>query len=225
VALGQLPAAVSAGVIGFALGTGLGAFGMFYLKFDPKDQGFRDSQVAQGDADGKDGGMKEKGGFPGGMKGGGPGAGMFGGGKQGGGGFGGVGMFGGGKQGGGGFGGGGRGGMGVNPKALLVSLVATLDALTTKPLEIKLTEEQKVQLAKLLKELDPDEDIGDEDAAKKLDALLKVVESHKETLEAAGFRWPGSAPAFMRPIEGNPFAEGANKEHLKKLGERVGQKQ
>jgi hypothetical protein len=209
VAVGQLPAAVSAGVIGLALGLGLGAFGMFYLKFDPKDQGLRESPP-QGEAEGKGGGMKGMGGPPGGMKGGGggpPGGGMKGGGAR------------------GGMGGQMLSGMGGNPKLSLTSLVATLDALTTKPLEIKLTDEQKTKLAQALKELDPDEDMSDDDATKKLNDILKIVESNKETLEGAGFRWPGSAPPFVRPTDGNPFAEGANKEHLKKLGERVGQKQ
>ena len=153
------------------------------------------------------------GGPPGGMKGGGggpPGGGMKGGG-------------GGGPR--GGMGGQMLSGMGGNPKLSLTSLVATLDALTAKPLEIKLTDEQKAKLAQALKELDPDEDMSDDDATKKLNDILKIVESNKETLEAAGVRWPGSAPPFVRPTDGNPFAEGANKEHLKKLGERVGQKQ
>jgi hypothetical protein len=115
-------------------------------------------------------------------------------------------------------------GMGMSPKLMLANFVATLDALTTKPLEIKLTDGQKTKLAKALKELDPEIDISEEDAGKRLDELLKIVQENRETLEAAGFRWPGTAPPFARPSAGNPFAEDANKEHLKKLGDRVKQK-
>jgi hypothetical protein len=106
---------------------------------------------------------------------------------------------------------------------MLASFVATLDTLTTKPLEIKLTEEQKAKLASVLKELDPEAELGEEEAGKRLEELLKIVEPQRETLEAAGFRWPGSVPPFARGT-GNPFAEAANKEHLKKLGDRVKQK-
>lgn len=201
-ALGQVPATVSAGVICFALGLGLGAFGMFYLKFDPKKQAIGEGNMPKGETEFVAGSREKGGGF-------------MGAGKKGGGFPGGGGKMGGGPRG---------GGTGGGSKVSLASLVATLDALTAKPLEIKLTDEQKTKLAQALKALDPDEDMSDEDATKKLNDVLKIVETNKETLEAAGFRWPGSPPPATRPTDGNPFGEGANKEHLKQLAERVGQK-
>jgi hypothetical protein len=202
VAQGQVPAVISAGIIAFILGTGLGAFGMFYLKFDPKTQDARkvtdgeDGAAAKGPPGGMMGGQGGPGGPPGGKGKGGP------------------------------PGGTGRdmlSGMASNPKAQLVSLVGKLDALTTKPLSITLSDDQKTKLAEQLKTLEPEEDMTDEEARKRLDDMLKIFEpGQKETLEAAGF---GGTPMPRPPdASANPFADGVNKEHLKKLGERLSKK-
>jgi hypothetical protein len=222
--------AVTAGVISFALGILLGAFGVFYWKFDPRMEAALNAQTQPADADGEEGGAPKKAGPPaGGMKGGGPPGGMRGGGPPGGGG--GMRGGGGGMRGGGGTRGGGPpGGLGsqmmgamANPKLMLGSLVTALDSLTAKPVEIKLTDDQRTALAKALKDLDPEEAMTDEEAGKKLEALMKIVEGHKEALEAVGYRWPNTPPP-MPLSEVNPFSEGANKEHLKHLTERVEKK-
>jgi hypothetical protein len=202
VAQGQVPAVISVGIIAFVLGAGLGAFGMFYLKFDPKTQDARIVSDADPGAVAK--------GPPGGMKGGGGGGGPPGGKGKAGGPPGGMGrdML---------------SGMAANPKAQLVSLVGKLDALTTKPLSITLSDDQRTKLAELLKSLEPEEDMNDEEARRRLDDMLKIFEpGQKETLEAAGF---GGAQ-MPRPVDAsaNPFAGGDSKEHLKKLSERLNKK-
>jgi hypothetical protein len=224
--------AVTAGVICFVLGVGAGAFGMFYWKFDPRMEAAVRGEQKQAEAGVEEGGGQRrpgppegtaKGGPPGGMRGGGQQGGMRGGGPPGG-------MRGGGQQGGGMRGGGPAGGTGAeamgarpNPKLLLTGLVAALDSLTAKPVEIKLSDEQKSALVKALKDIDPEADMTDEEAGKKLETLMKVIEAHKDELEAVGYHWPTTLPP--RPLSNtNPFAEDPNKEHLKQLSERVQKK-
>lgn len=126
--------------------------------------------------------------------------------------------------------GGGMGGMGRGPsaKTQLAQLVSKLDVLTKKPLAVQLTAEQKQQAKEILAGIDEKDDLSDEDAKAKLDALLKLVEGQKETLEAAGYRWPGApggggfgggAPGGPGggPPPPNPFKAGDNGERLKSL--------
>jgi hypothetical protein len=209
-------------VICLAAGIAIGAGGLWYWKFDPRNNPnpSSGSDVPTGDmakggnGEGKGGGMM--GGKGGGMMGG-KGGGMMGG-KGGG-------MMGG--KGGGGFGGPpdgmAKGGGGGRPtsKAQLASLVSKLDQLTNKPLQLKLTDDQRAKIAKQLDGLDAADGVSEEEAKKRLDAILAAIEGDKETLEAAGFRWPGDNPP-RTPQGDNPFAEGDAKEHLKKLQERVG---
>jgi hypothetical protein len=117
----------------------------------------------------------------------------------------------------GGQGGGGRGGFGGggrdNSKNQLASLVAKLDDLTRKPLAVKLTEDQKQKVREQQKEL------TNEDAKKRLDALLEIVKDQSETLKSAGYRWPDEQGPGRdgQAAPPNPFLEGKNNEHLKSL--------
>jgi hypothetical protein len=205
----QVPAVIASGVICFAAGLAIGVGGLWYWKFDPK---MSPNPSSGGDVPTGENGKGRGGAMPTkeGMKG--PGAGR--GGFPGGG-------FGGKKDGPPGGERGGGGGGRPTSKAQLASLVTKLDQLTTKPLEVKLTDEQRTQIAKQLEGLDAADGVSEEEAKKRLDAILAALEGNKETLEAAGFRWPGDNPP-RTPSGDNPFGEGEAKEHLKQLQERVG---
>lgn len=145
--------------------------------------------------------------------------------------------MGGGKGGGmkgGGKGGGGKGGFGgPSPKVQLAQLVGKLDVLTRTPLSVQLTPDQKTQMKEVLAGLDAKDELTDEEAKAKLDALLKVVEGQKETLIEAGYRWPsaggggggfgGGPPGAGGPPQQppNPFKEGERAKQLKSLEARV----
>src|SRR5262249_20811675 len=138
-------------------------------------------------------------------------------------GMGGMGGMGAGTKKGGGKGGG-KGGFGPNPKTQLTQLVTKLDVLTAKPLAIQLTDEQKAKVREQLKGLDSEEAINDEEAKKRLDALLAALQDHKATLIEAGYFWPGEG-AFGFGGGGqaaNPFKGGKGAEHLKALDETPG---
>jgi hypothetical protein len=130
----------------------------------------------------------------------------------------------GGAPGGGRAGGGGRGGGGPSSKAQLAALVTKLDQLTGKPLSVSLNEEQQAKLREELKGLDEKDDLSDDEAKKHLDSILEIVKGDKDTLEAAGYRWPGQrdgggsrAPAEVP----NPFKEEDAGKHLKALREQL----
>jgi hypothetical protein len=128
----------------------------------------------------------------------------------------------------GGGGGGGGGAKGQSPKTQLTQLVTKLDALTVKPLKFELTAEQKKQAKDILADLDSKEAITDEEAKAKLEALLKLLESQKETMETAGDRWPGEGGGGGGGGGGgatpppNPFKTEQNAAHLKSLQESLG---
>jgi hypothetical protein len=132
----------------------------------------------------------------------------------------------------GGRGGRGRGGPGAapapSPKAQLATLVGKLDMLTSKPLAVDLDAAKKKQVLEQLRGLGEKDELKDEEAKAKLDALLKVLDGDRDTLEAVGYRWPGAAaPGGGRGRGGaaqappNPFKEGDNGKHLKALQERL----
>lgn len=162
----KIPGIVAVGIVCALLGGGAGAVIVRYVDNSgpPKKEGEDNPKAAEPN----DGGSKKA---PGGGKGAGKGGG--GGGK------------GGGK-------GGGGGGFTVSSKTQLAQLVTKLDTLTAKPLVVTLTPEQKKQAKELLAGLESAEELAEDDAKKKLDELLKAMEPHKETLEAAGYRWPGT---------------------------------
>lgn len=141
--------------------------------------------------------------------------------------------FGGGGGAGKGKGGGGKGGFGgpPGPRVQLLSLVNALDTLVDRPVALTLTADDKKAIAAQLNGLDAAEEVKDADAQAKLDAILKVLEKDRKTLEAVGYRWP--SPDGKGPPKGglggpkdapNPFADAQNKEKLKSLQERLDKK-
>jgi hypothetical protein len=134
---------------------------------------------------------------------------------------------GGGMRGGGGMGGGGGRGAAAGPtgpssRAELVNLVAKLDVLTARPLEVKLSEEQKTKLEERLKELSEKNNLTEEDAKTTIDAIVEILKKDKETLAAAGF--PAAPPNLGPRPYSNPFLESSNADHLKGLQARLGLK-
>ena len=122
---------------------------------------------------------------------------------------------------------GGTGGMrGPSPKGQLASLVAKLDALTDKPLAVQLTAEQRKQIQEQLNGLADAKELSDDEAKTKLDKILDVLKDQKDTMEKAGYRWPGGGgaggpPQARPPAPANPFTTEANAGHLKSLSERL----
>jgi hypothetical protein len=124
--------------------------------------------------------------------------------------------------------GGGRGGGGPNHKAQLASLVGKLDTLTEKPLEVRLSDEQRKKIKELLKGVDA-ADLSDDEAEKKARELHELLADQKETLKAAGYPWPGEGGGRGGPGGGrggpdgppNPFKAEDNAKHLKSLEERL----
>jgi hypothetical protein len=212
----SVPAVILGVLTGLAAGFGAGVLAMsFYGYAKPANPG-----GAEGGGGGPPAGGMGGGGGGGGMREGGGGGGMMGGG--------GGGMRGGGGMGGGMRGGGGRGGpmagggAGPNSKTQLADLIAKLDVLTAKPLEVKLNDEQKSKIQARLKDLDQKKDLSEGEAKSTLDAILEIVKDDKDTLAAAGYP-PGQPPASP-PASANPFQEGPNAEHLKALQARLGSK-
>jgi len=126
---------------------------------------------------------------------------------------------------GGGMGGGMGGRRGPSAKAQLAGLVTKLDQLTQKPLSISLNDEKRAKLREQLQGLDKMEELSDDDAKKRMDAILEIVKDDRPTLEAAGYRWPGQGGGGRgmgapNPAP-NPFTTEANGKHLKSLQEQV----
>jgi hypothetical protein len=109
----------------------------------------------------------------------------------------------------------------TRPKNQLVSLVTKLDQLTGKPLALHFTEAQRTTILEQLRDLDKKE-ISDEEAQKRLTALLGVVKGQRDTLEAAGYRWPGKGAGPPPSSYLNPFVQEQNARHLRSLREQLG---
>jgi hypothetical protein len=113
------------------------------------------------------------------------------------------------------------GARGPNSKAQLAALVTKLDQLSGKPLHLSLSAEQKKKVDEQLQDLGEEKEIKEDDAKKRLETLLTLLKDQRETLEAAGYRWPGAGqggggrqPGADQP---NPFTAEANAHHLKSL--------
>jgi hypothetical protein len=118
-----------------------------------------------------------------------------------------------------------KGGKGPNPKTQLSNLVTKLDVLTSKPLTVALDAGEKKQVREQLKGLEAMDDLPEDAAKQRLDALLVVLKDHKEALILAGFAWPGESKGAGPPMAGsmaNPFRIEANGKHLQSLQERLG---
>jgi hypothetical protein len=212
----KVPTIVSVGVICLALGAGVAVATMHFLGYQkPTPQG---AAATGGGAPTAAPGMPGAG-APGGMMAGPPGgppSGMPG-----------MGSGGPGASAKGGMGAGKGGGRGPNPKNQLAALVAKLDLVTGKPLAVQLNDEQKKKVHQQLQGLDAADELNEEDAKKRLDALLDILKEHRETLEMAGYRWPaqGGPGGFQPPPEvPNPFKDDKNAKPLKALQERLGAK-
>jgi hypothetical protein len=127
-----------------------------------------------------------------------------------------------------GGGGGQRGGNGPSAKTQLASLITKLDILTHERPAVKLEAEQKRKISDQIQKLEDKEDLTEEEAKEKLDAVVGILnDDQRKTLSEAGAplqgqrganRGGGSPPA-------NPFREGQAGEHLKSLrGELEGKK-
>jgi len=119
----------------------------------------------------------------------------------------------------------GKGKGGGGPKSQLENLIVKLDVLTQKPLKIELSKEQTNKVAAEVSEL-AKADLTDEDAKTHLDSLLETLKDQKETLIAAGFRWPSAqkgggqkGPMGMGGGGGPPVDL---PKHLKSLEQRLG---
>jgi hypothetical protein len=104
----------------------------------------------------------------------------------------------------------------TRPKNQLVALVAKLDQLTGEPLALTLTEGQRAAIREQLRDLD-EKEVSDEEAERRLKAILEAVKGQRGTLEAAGYRWPGEGAGPPPSSALNPFAEEQNAKHLKSL--------
>ena len=107
----------------------------------------------------------------------------------------------------------------LDAKERLARLVAALDHLTGKPLVLTLTEAQKARVLDQLKGLAGQGELTEEEAAKKLKALLGDLEDQTATLKAAGFSVE-QKPRPPVPIP-NPFMEEENKKHLEALEKKL----
>jgi hypothetical protein len=135
---------------------------------------------------------------------------------------------------------GGPGGMRMGPpsaKVQLATLVEKLELLTSQPIKLELSDEQSKTLLTQLDGLDAHDVLKDEDAKKRLDTILKLIEGQKKTLAAVGFNWPGEdgpgpgGPRGPNGVRGagrggpqvvpNPFRDGAGKQNLQSLHKRL----
>lgn len=107
-------------------------------------------------------------------------------------------------------------------RARLVALVVKLDELTAKPLVLNLTDDQKKKIREQIDGLDAQPELSEEDAKKRLDAVLDAVQGEKETLAAAGYTWPGQSENRL-PADGpNPFKDENTSKRLKSLSSTLG---
>ena len=115
------------------------------------------------------------------------------------------------------------GGRGPSAKNQLASLVSKLDQLSVKPIKLELSDEEKKKIDEQIHGLDQAAELTDEDAKKRLDALLEVVKDQRVVLEEAGYRWPGQGGGFRPPANPppNPFKEDPNRQHLKSLEDQL----
>jgi hypothetical protein len=105
----------------------------------------------------------------------------------------------------------------------LASLVAALDTVADRPLTVSLTPEEKSAIVKELKALSEAPTVNNDEAKARLDAMLKIVEKHREALQTVGFR-TGPLPKTGSGLEKenpNPFKSGPAAEHVKSLLERL----
>jgi hypothetical protein len=135
---------------------------------------------------------------------------------------------------------GGPGGGGPNPKTQLAALVTKLDQVLNKPIAVNLDAEGQAKLSKLLDGLDEPAELTRDEAKKRLDGILELLQDQRASLEATGYRWPGSGRGggggggpmgggmgggmggLMGPSDPpNPFQESGGSASLKSLRDRL----
>jgi len=100
-------------------------------------------------------------------------------------------------------------------KDLLVSLVVKLDRLSAQSAKLNMSKEERQKVLRQLQDLGDVKTLSEDEAKKRVEALLDVLKEHKDILVAADFAWPGSA---RLP---NPFLEDENRAHLNALRARL----
>jgi hypothetical protein len=119
------------------------------------------------------------------------------------------------------------GGFAPSPSRQLTSLVRKIDLLTSN-IALNLSAEQTTAVLKLIDGIEVTEQVSDEDAQAKYDAILAVLtEEQKAKQEAIGLPrrtggGPGGPGAGMGGPGGNPFASEENAAALKNLRARFG---
>jgi hypothetical protein len=116
-------------------------------------------------------------------------------------------------------------------KTQLANLVTALDTVVDRPVAVNLSPDDRAAIAKELAGLDAASELKEEDAKAKLDAIQKILEKDRKSLETVGYRWAGD-PKSGGPKGGfpqkepppNPFKEGTPAERLKSLLERLNKK-
>lgn len=128
--------------------------------------------------------------------------------------------------------GGAGGGFGAPPSARvqLTSLVTALDTVVDRPVSLNLSPEDRAAIAKQLEGLETASEIKEDDAKARLEAIQKILEKDRKTLETVGYRWAGVPKAgpgkggFGKEPPPNPFKDGTAAERLKSLMERLNKK-
>ena len=94
-----------------------------------------------------------------------------------------------------------------------------LDHLTAKPPAFQLSAEEKKQLAGELAGLEAKDALTNDEARAKLEAITKILEPHKDSLQNAGFLWPGQPPPAPPDPDNNPLK---SSDRLKSLQTTLG---
>lgn len=94
------------------------------------------------------------------------------------------------------------GGAPPGPRAQLLNLINALDVLVDRPVAVGLTTEERAAIASQLRGLDAAAEIKDDEAKAKVDAIRKVLEKDRKSLEAIGYRW--EAPAAPKSVADAP---------------------
>ena len=119
------------------------------------------------------------------------------------------------------------------PRVQLINLINALDKIVDRPPTVALTADERATIAEQLKGLDVATEIKDEDATAKVEAIQKVVDKDRRSLEAIGYRWQAppaktgynTSPSLdMLLASPNPFHHPETSQKIKSLQERLGKK-
>ena len=120
---------------------------------------------------------------------------------------------------------------GPTAKGQLASLVTVLDTVVDQPVTVNLSADDRAAIAKELAGLDAASELKEDEAKAKLEAIQKILEKDRKSLETVGYRWFGGEAkggfpkgGFPKEPPPNPFKEGTSAERLKSLMERLNKK-